>query len=389
MMHYQRLYLSPPHRSGREEAYLAEALASNWLAPAGPCLDRFEETFARQVDVNHALAVSSGTAALHLALRHLELRPGDEVVCSTLTFCASANPIVYEGARPIFIDSDRPSWNMNPNLLEEELAACAARGTMPRAVVVVDIFGQSADIDAISEIAARYDIPVIEDAAEALGATYRGRPAGSSAWASVFSLNGNKIITASGGGVLCSNDPHLIERSRFLATQARDPAPHYQHSTIGYNYRMSNLLAGVGLAQLEVLADRVAARRRIFETYRRLLERVPGIAWMPEASYGRSTRWLSVILVDAAQLGATPEQIRLELQRRNIEARPVWKPLHRQPAYAGCRCRHGEVADAIFSAGLCLPSGSAMTEADVERVVDGIKSLATGRHRAPAIRLAA
>ena len=388
-MQYQRLYLSPPHRSGREEVYLAEALASNWLAPAGPCLDRFEETFAKQVDVNHALAVSSGTAALHLALRHLELRPGDEVVCSTLTFCASANPIVYEGARPIFIDSDRRSWNMNPNLLDEELAACAARGTMPRAVVVVDIFGQSADIDAISEIAARYDIPVIEDAAEALGATYRGRPAGSSAWASIFSLNGNKIITASGGGVLCSNDPHLIERSRFLATQARDPAPHYQHSTIGYNYRMSNLLAGVGLAQLEVLAARVAARRRVFETYRRLLEGVPGIAWMPEASYGRSTRWLSVILVDAARLGATAEQIRLELQRRNIEARPAWKPLHRQPVFTESRCRGGEFADAIFAGGLCLPSGSAMTEADVERVVDGIRSLAAGRHRVATTRLAA
>jgi len=385
----QRLYLSPPHRSGREGVYLAEALASNWLAPAGPCLDRFEEAFASQVGVDHALAVSSGTAALHLALRHLELQPGDEVVCSTLTFCASANPIVYEGAQPVFIDSDCGSWNMDPNLLEEELVASARRGTMPRAVIAVDIFGQSADIDAIGEIAARYDIPVIEDAAEALGATYRGRPSGSSAWASIFSLNGNKIITASGGGVLGSNDPHLIERSRLLATQARDPAPHYQHSTIGYNYRLSNLLASVGLAQLDVLDDRVAARRRIFATYRRLLEGVPGIGWMPEASYGRSTRWLSVIVVDPVRLGATAEQIRLELERRNIEARPVWKPLHRQPVYAGCRCRGGEVADAIFAAGLCLPSGSAMVEADVQRVVDGIKSLATGRHGKPGARLAA
>lgn len=384
-----RLYLSPPHATGNELARLAEALASNWIAPVGPQLDAFEDRFAQCVGVDHALAVTSGTAALHLALRHLDLQPGDEVICPTLTFCASANPIVYERAQPVFIDSDSATWSLDPNLLEEELADAARRGKRPRAVIAVDLFGQSADLDALGQVAAKYEIPVIEDAAEALGATYKGRPAGSSAWASFFSLNGNKIITTSGGGMLCSNDAAFIDRARFLATQARDPAPHYQHSVIGYNYRMSNLLAAVGLAQLEQLSDRVAARRRVFDRYRRRLGLLPGLTLMPEAHYGRSARWLTVVRIDPFRFGATAEQVRLALERHNIEARPVWKPLHRQPVFADCRCRGGRVADAIFATGLCLPSGSAMTEADVDRVVRCILAAAAqGRPRVAAPQLA-
>ncbi len=376
-----RLLLSPPHLSGREEQYLADALRSNWVAPSGPHLDRFEEEFARRFGVEHAVAVSSGTAALHLALRYLQLQPGDEVICSTLTFCASATPIVYEGGRPVFIDSDDASWNMDPHLLADELADCARRKRLPRAVVAVDIFGQSADLDALVEIAGRYEIPVIEDAAEALGATYRGQPVGQAGWASFFSFNGNKIITTSGGGMLCSRDASLIDRARFLATQARDAVPHYQHSTIGYNYRLSNLLAAVGLAQLEVLDERVAARRGNFEFYREQLSRIPGVCFMPEASFGTSNRWLSVILIDEQRFGAAAEELRLALEEVNIESRAVWKPMHLQPVFQGCRCRGGEVAERIFDRGLCLPSGSALAPADLQRVVDRIGEVHRQRSR--------
>ena len=369
-MHSPRIFLSPPHLSGQEQANLAEVLATNWVAPAGPQLDQLEQSVAARLQMKHAAAVSSGTAALHLVVKHLDLAPGDEVLCSTLTFCASANPIVYEGATPVFIDSDRETWNMDPNLLEEELIACARRGKLPRAIVVVDIFGQSADLDAINAIAAQYAIPVIEDAAEALGATYQGRPAGNSAWASIVSFNGNKIITSGSGGALVSNDERLIERVRFLATQARDSAPHYEHSSIGYNYRMSNVLAAIGLAQLAVLDDRVAARRSNFEFYRRQLDELPGISFMPEASYGMCNRWLTVLQIDPSQFGATHEDIRLSLQQRNIESRPVWKPLHMQPVFAHCRCRGGHVAESLFARGLCLPSGSALTEAELKKVCE-------------------
>ena len=374
-MNQRRIYLSPPQLSGQEQPLINSVLESNWIAPAGPHLTFFEERFAEQVGVEFALAVSSGTAALHLALRHVNIQSSEEVICSTLTFCASANPIVYEGAKPVFIDSECTSWNMDPNLLEDELAYCARRGKLPRAVIAVDIFGQSADLDAIIEITDRYEIPVIEDAAEALGTTYKGVHVGTKAWSSFYSFNGNKIITTSGGGMLCSNDSHLIENARFLATQARDPAPHYQHSTIGYNYRMSNVLAAIGLAQLEVLDQRVAARQRNFELYRKHLEDVPGISFMPEAPFGRSNRWLTVIQVNPSKFGATREDIRLELERQIIESRPVWKPLHLQPAFSGCRFRGGRVAESVFDTGLCLPSGSGMTEDDVQRVASCIHSL--------------
>lgn len=371
----QRIYLSPPHIGEMELELVKDAFASNWVAPLGPHVDAFEKEFAALIGVRHAAALSSGTAALHLALRLLQLEPGDEVICSSLTFVASANPIVYEGGRPVFIDADPATWNLDPDLLAEELKWSAARGRRPRAVIVVDLYGQSADYDRIQSICAEYQIPIIEDAAEALGATYKGRMTGTFGRLAVFSFNGNKIITTSGGGMLVSDDAALIERARFLATQARDPAPHYQHSTIGYNYRMSNILAAIGRGQLKVLPDRIHARRRNFEYYRRALGDLPGIAFMPEAPYGRATRWLTCLTVDPSAFGATREEIRLALEAANIEARPVWKPLHLQPVFAECRTRGGRVAETIFEHGLCLPSGSNLTESDLERIVAIIRRL--------------
>jgi len=364
-----RIYLSPPHMSGREREYIAEAFEQNWIAPVGPHITRFEQAFAREVGVEHAAAVGSGTAAIHLALRYLNLQPGDEVLCSTFTFCASANPIVYEKCSPVFIDSDRQTWNMDPQLVAEELDEAQRRGRLPKAIVAVDILGQSADILALRKIADRYAVPVLEDAAEALGATYEGRPVGASSWASAFSFNGNKIITTSGGGMLCSNDQKLIEHTRFLATQAKDPGPIYLHSQIGFNYRLSNVLAALGIGQLEALPDRVAARRRVAEYYERELCRLPGITFMPEAPFGKSNRWLSVICVDPKQFGASCEDIRLALEAENIESRRAWLPLHKQPVFAGCRIRGGTVAESIFDCSLCLPSGSALQDSDLERIV--------------------
>ncbi len=368
-MSHSRIHLSPPHLSGAEQQYLADAVASNWIAPIGPYLTAFERRMTEVVGVAHAVAVNSGTSALHLALRQLELRPGDEVLCSTLTFCASANPIRYEGASPVFIDSEPATGNIDPNLLEDELRDCAARGRLPRAVVVVDLFGQSVDMDAILDAADRYAVPVIEDAAEALGSTYKGNHVGSRAWASFFSFNGNKILTTSGGGVLCSNDAAVVERGRHLATQAREPAPHYQHSEIGFNYRMSNLLAAVGVAQLDVLYERVEARRRIRDYYRQQLQEMPGVSMISEMPFGRANCWLSAVLIEPDMFGADREALRLALAAENIESRPIWKPLHLQPVFRECRHRGGAVAEQMFHDGLCLPSGSAMREADLARVV--------------------
>lgn len=374
-----RLYLSPPHLSGREQVWLAEAMQSNWISSVGPQLDLFESRLADAVQTSGALGLCSGTAAIHLALRTLCLEPGDEVICQSLTFCASANPIAYESAAPVFIDSETTTWNLDPQMLEDELRDCAARGRLPKAVIVVDIFGQSADLDPILDAASRYDVPVIEDAAEALGATYKGRPAGSRAWAGIFSFNGNKIITASAGGAICSSDADLLSHARNLATQARDPAPHYEHSQIGFNYRMSNVLAAVGLGQLEVLNERVAARRNIADRYAELLGDLPGLRFMPEAPFGRSNRWLTVMLIEPDQFGATREDVRRRLEAANIESRPVWKPLHLQPSFAGCRARGGSVSERLFATGLCLPSGSAMTDCDVRRVSGIVRSLAKRR----------
>jgi pyridoxal phosphate-dependent aminotransferase EpsN len=371
-----RLFLSPPHMSGNEQKYIAEVFESNYIAPVGPHLARFEKEFAAAVGVKHAVAVASGTAAIHLALRQLDLKPDDEVLCSTMTFCASANPILYEGAKPVFIDSDRISWNLDPNLVEEEVKECDRRGKLPAAIVAVDILGQSADMDAITSVADRYEIPVIEDAAEALGGTYKDRPAGASGWCSTFSFNGNKIITTSGGGMLCSNDEAMIEKARFHATQARDPAPYYEHTTYGYNYRMSNVLAAIGIAQLELLPERVARRKEIFEHYESELGKLPGISFMPIAAFGTPNYWLTSMLVEPKAFGKDCETVRQHLESQNIEARRIWKPMHMQPVFAGCRSRGGAFSEELLEQGLNLPSGSAMKTADLERVCRAISELA-------------
>jgi pyridoxal phosphate-dependent aminotransferase EpsN len=369
-----RIYLSPPHMSGREETLVSEAFASNWIAPLGPMVTRFEREFAEAVGAKHALAVSSGTAALHLALMEAGVGPGDEVIVSTFTFAASVNPIVYLGASPVFIDSERTSWNMDPQLLAEALESRRRTGRLPRAVVVVHLYGQSADMDTIMRICDAHGVPVIEDAAEALGATCRGRSPGTFGASGIYSFNGNKIITTSGGGMLVSDNGDLIHHARKVATQARDAGPHYQHSELGYNYRLSNLLAAVGVAQLEVLESRVAARRRNFDHYRSALEGLPGLAFMPEAPWGRHSRWLSCITLDPGEAGLGREELRLELEAAGIEARPLWKPMHLQPVFAGYESVGGEFAEELFRYGLCLPSGSSLSEGDLDEVVSCVRA---------------
>ena len=365
---HPRIYLSPPHMDGVELELVKEAFASNWIAPLGPHVDGFERELAAYTGVPHAAALSSGTAALHLALRLVGVQRGDEVLCSTFTFSASANPIAYEGATPVFIDSESTSWNMDSGLLAEELDACAARGQLPRAVIVVDLYGQSADYAPILDACAKYAVPVIQDSAEALGATYRGAPVGQQGHCAVFSFNGNKIITTSGGGMLVSKDAAMIERARFLATQSRDPAPHYQHSAIGFNYRMSNVLAGIGRGQLSVLPQRIAARRNNFQSYRAALGAVPGIKFMPIRPDSEPNYWLTCITIDPEKFGATREDVRLALAAHNIESRPLWKPLHMQPVFASSRVRGGALSEGLFEHGLCLPSGSSLSTDDLNRI---------------------
>jgi dTDP-4-amino-4,6-dideoxygalactose transaminase len=370
------MYLSSPHLGDREQEFVAEAFASNWIAPLGPLVDAFEASFAVTVGSEHAAALSSGTAALHLALQLVGVRHGDDVLVSTLTFSASVNPIRYLGANPVFVDSERQSWNMDPELLIDALDTRARAGTLPRAVVLVHLYGQSADIDPILDACSRYNVALVEDAAEALGSTYKGRVPGTFGAAGIYSFNGNKIITTSGGGMLVSEDEELIEHARMLAAQARDPAPHFEHSEIGYNYRLSNVLAGIGIGQLEVLEDRVHARRGNFDFYERELGDLPGIEMMPEAPWGRHSRWLTTLTICPHRFGVDREAVRLALEAENIEARPVWKPMHRQPVFAGHESIGGEVATALFRDGLCLPSGSNLQEDDLARVVEIIREVA-------------
>jgi dTDP-4-amino-4,6-dideoxygalactose transaminase len=366
-----RIYLSSPHIGPDEQSLVADAFATNWVAPLGPHVDAFERELAGYVGVGHAAALSSGTAAIHLGLRLLGVQPGDDVFCSTLTFSASANPIAYERARPVFIDAERGTWNMDPGLLAGALEDAAEKGKLPRAVIVVDLYGQSADWAPIEETCAKYGVPILEDAAEALGADYRGRKCGTFGALAVFSFNGNKIITTSGGGMLVSNDKAIVDKARFLATQARDPAPHYQHSDIGFNYRMSNICAAIGRGQLRVLEQRISARRRVHSRYHAALAQVPGIAFMPQA-HGRATRWLTCIVVDESVFGASRESIRLALAEKDIEARPVWKPMHLQPVFQqmGAGVVGGAVSEDLFEHGLCLPSGSNLSDADVDEVIE-------------------
>ena len=378
------ILLSTPHMGDAELHYVEEAFRTNWIAPLGPNVDAFESEIAELVGSKHAAAVSSGTAAIHLAVRMLGVKPGDRVFCSTLTFAASANPIVYEGGEPVFIDSEPDSWNMSPVALERAFDAAVAEGWLPRAVIVVNLYGQSADMDPILEICNRHGVPIIEDAAESLGGKYKGRQSGIFGLMGIYSFNGNKIITTSGGGMLISDDEDLIRQARFLATQARDPAPHYQHSQIGFNYRMSNILAGVGRGQLQVLGDRVEARRAVFQAYADGLSGIPGVEWMPEPEWSYSNRWLSAATINPAVAGITASEVIRRLSEEMIEARPVWKPMHLQPVFSHCRhFAHGNkpVSDHIFDHGLCMPSGSNMTEAEIGRVVDVMHTILTGSGR--------
>lgn len=371
-----RIYLSPPHTHPRDRELLLEAFDSNWIAPLGPQVDAFEQEFADRVGASHAVALSSGTAALHLALLLLGVGRGDRVLTSTLTFAATANAIRYVGAEPVFIDAAPETWTMDPAVLAEELEESERRGKRPAAVLPVDLYGQCADYDPIHAACEKHGVPILEDAAEALGATYRGRAAGGLGALGAFSFNGNKIITTSGGGMLVTERKEWADRARFLATQARDPAPHYQHSTIGYNYRLSNLLAALGRSQLAHLDERVAARRRNFDAYRRELSNLPGIRFMPEAEYGQATRWLTCLTIDPGPFGATCDDVRKHLETLDIEARPVWKPMHLQPVFEACEVRGGGVSQRLFEQGLCLPSGSSLKDDELARVVAGVRALA-------------
>jgi dTDP-4-amino-4,6-dideoxygalactose transaminase len=373
------ILLSTPHMGSAELEYVEEAFRTNWIAPLGPNVDRFEKAVADVVGVRHAAALSSGTAALHLALRLVNVGYGDRVFCSSFTFAASANPIIYQHAEPVFIDSEPESWNMSPLALERAFASAKAEGWMPKAVIVVNLYGQSADYEPILSICNAHSVPVIEDAAESLGARYRDRPSGQFGLLSAFSFNGNKIITTSGGGMLVSNDGDLISRARYLSTQARQSAAHYEHTEIGYNYRMSNILAGVGLGQMEVLAERVEQRRAVFAAYNAGLQDIDGIEWMPEPKWSYSTRWLSAVSINEAKLGIDAAAMIRRLGDELIEARPVWKPMHCQPVFAGARYfAHGNtsVCDELFANGICLPSGSNMVSDEIERIISVIREIA-------------
>lgn len=373
-----RIYLSPPDVGRDERALLLDAFDSNWIAPLGPHVDAFEQEFAAAVGVRHAVALSSGTAALHLALLLLGVGPGDDVLVPTLTFVATANAVTYVGATPVFVDSERATWNIDPDLVADELARRARDGArQPAAVVTVDLYGQCADYIRLEATCAAYGVPLVEDAAEALGATYAGRPAGSFGAIGAFSFNGNKVITTSGGGMLVTGDEALARRARHLATQAREPVLHYEHRDIGFNYRMSNLLAAVGRGQLRHLEEKVERRRAVNAQYRRLLDGVPGVGFMPLAAAGVPSCWLTVMTIDADAFGAPHHDVIAALEREDIEARPAWQPMHRQPLYAAARCLGGAVADDIYGRGVCLPSGSSLTDAEVERIGAIIASVAS------------
>jgi dTDP-4-amino-4,6-dideoxygalactose transaminase len=370
-----RVYLSPPDVGDEERRLLLEALDSGWIAPLGPHVDMFEHELASRIGVPHAVALSSGTAALHLALLLAGVGPGEDVLVPTFTFVATANAATYIGARPVLVDCDADTWQISPDLVAQDLEDRARRGTLPSALVTVDLYGQTADYGRLVPVCEEYGVPLIEDAAEALGATHRGAAAGSFGAAGVFSFNGNKIITTSGGGMLVSRDKDLVERARHLATQAREPEAHYEHIDLGFNYRLSNLLAALGVAQLRGLDRRIDRRRAVNEAYRSALGAVPGITFMPRAEYGEPNFWLTCIQVDRDEFGATPEEIRLALEAQDVEARPTWKPLHLQPLFAATPMVGGEVAAHIFDRGLCLPSGSTLSDADLGRIVGVIERL--------------
>jgi len=370
-----KIYLSPPHMSGEEMKYIYEAFETNWIAPSGPNIEVFEKELAKFTGSKYAVALTSGTAAIHLALIILGIKRGDKVLCSSFTFSASVNPVVYCNAEPVLIDSDEESWNMDLNLLEEAINDLNNKGEKPKALIITHLYGMPARMDEIISITNRYDIPVIEDAAEALGSTYKGQHAGTFGEIGILSFNGNKIITTSGGGAIISNNKYFIDRARFLSTQARDDAPHYQHSEIGYNYRMSNVVAGIGRGQLEVINDRIRSRRELNNFYRKHLNDLPGISFQNEQEDQKSNFWLTTILVDPDKTGGiTREDLRLTLEKENIETRPLWKPMHMQPVFKNCTAYTNKISERLFKLGLCLPSGTNMSEDDKNRIINIIRN---------------
>lgn len=372
----KRILLSVPHMAGTEQAYVGEAFASNWLSTVGPNLTAFEREFAERIGLP-AVALASGTSAIHLGLRLLGVGSGDRVFCPTLTFAASCNPVRYLGAEPVFLDSDHSTWNLDPNILEDALRR-ARRNQLPRALVVVHLYGQCADMEPILALSRHYGVPVLEDAAEALGASYRNRPAGTLGDAGAFSFNGNKIVTTAGGGMLVSRNAAWVETARFWSQQARDPGLAYEHSELGYNYRMSNVLAGIGRGQLEVLEERVAERRAVASGYRVGLADLPGIAPMPQSACGLDTQWLSCFLIDEAAFGCSRDGLIEWLSEGGIESRPVWKPMHLQPLYGSSRCYGGAVSEDLFRRGICLPSSSSLTAGEQAAVIRRVRQAAIG-----------
>lgn len=374
----EKIWLSSPHMGGNEMKYVQEAYDTNWIAPLGPNVNEFENDLCKYTGAEHAAALSAGTGAIHLALIMLGVEQGDEVICSSFTFSATTNPIVYQGASPIFVDSEEDTWNMDPVLLEEAIKDRISNGRKPKAIMVVHLYGMPAKMDEILDVANKYEIPVIEDAAEALGSKYKDKALGTYGLMGILSFNGNKIITTSGGGALISDDKEFIEESRFLATQARDNAPHYQHSKVGYNYRMSNIVAGIGRGQMEVIDERVAQRRANHDFYMENLEQIEGITVFTEPnSEFYSNHWLSCILVDPTKTrkSITREDIRIAMLEENIETRPLWKPMHMQPVFEKYPKYVNGISEKLFDIGLCLPSGSNMTDEDRKRVINVFKKI--------------
>jgi dTDP-4-amino-4,6-dideoxygalactose transaminase len=362
--------------SGREQAYVNEAFSTNWISPVGPHIEAFEKQLARYNEIGHAAALSSGTAAIHLALILSGVGPGDEVICATFTFSGSCNPILYLGATPVFVDSEETTWNMCPDTLKYAIEDRIAKGKKPKAIIAVHLYGMPARIEEILSVANAYEIPVIEDAAESLGAMVSGKKTGAFGEFGVFSFNGNKIITTSGGGALVSEDEAKIAKARFLATQARDPVPHYQHSEVGYNYRLSNVCAGIGRGQMEVLEERIAQRRKVYTFYKERLGQLPGWHFLDEPEGFFANRWLTTVLIDPEFSGGiTREDVRHALEKEHIESRPLWKPMHKQPVFAGAPYYGKPLSEKLFEQGLCLPSGSNLRDEELERVVEGVSRI--------------
>jgi len=369
-----KIWLSPPHISGNEKKYVNEAFDQNWIAPAGPHLDQFEDEISRFSNGYEVAVLSSGTAAIHLSLILLGIKKDDIVLCSSFTFSASVNPVIYQGATPVFIDSEPETWNMDPVLLEDAINDYIKIGRKPKAIILVHLYGYPAKLDQVLEISNKYNIPIVEDAAEAIGSKYKDQPLGTFGEIGIFSFNGNKIITTSSGGALISKNKEFIKKAKFLATQSRDNSPHYEHSEIGYNYRMSKVCAAIGIGQLEVLESRVVKRRFIYNYYKENLSSIPFISFVDDLDGYYSNRWLTTILISEKSV-INREDIRLKLLENNIESRPLWKPMHMQPVFSSYKSYINGVSEDLFKRGLCLPSGSIMQEKDLNRVVDIIKDL--------------